>query len=139
MRQLIIDGMPLPESQKGGYTVGVEDLSVDIKMISGRLVRELRGAAYTIAYQYGFFDDAEKNQLLSILEKGRRQPITCGFILPDCNDDTEELVFSEFLVTKIKQPVFKWSRLTDLESGGTVAKPVWADFSFELREVNPHD
>lgn len=133
MIQLIVDGMELPESKKGGYKVAVEDLSIDFTMISGRLVRELRGSVYVVNYQYGFFNDDDKNRLLAILNRGKSQPISCHFLLPDSN----ELTHADCIVTAIKLPVFRWSRVVG-DDGEDVVKPVWADFSFELREVVPH-
>ena len=47
MTQLILDttgyNMILPESIKGGYVVEEQALSVDVEMITGRIVRQLRG------------------------------------------------------------------------------------------------
>lgn len=85
MTQLILDttgyNMILPESIKGGYVVEEQALSVDVEMITGRIVRQLRGNAWHITYQYGFFDDDTKNKLISVCRKGKRQAITCGFCL----------------------------------------------------------
>ena len=127
MTQLILDGITMPESIKGGYAVDRQPLSVDVEMVTGRIVRELRGSVWVITYQYGYFDDAMKNAVLSAVEKGRRQPIRCGFLPPD---SAGALTYSDFLVTEFSYPTFMWSA-----SG----KPFWADFSVELREVKPSD
>lgn len=127
MTQLIIDGVALPESQKKGYTVDNDPLYVDVKMVSGRMTRELRGDAWVIKYQYGYFDDDLKKRVLAACEKGKKQPITCGFLR---QESSGELSYSEFLVTNLKRPEFMWS---------TDGKPMWANFAVELREVNPHD
>lgn len=132
MTQLIIDGVVLPESQKGGYTVEKVPLSVDVQMVTGRMVRELRGNVWTITYQYGFFDDEMKNKVIAACEKGRNIPILCGF-LPQ--ESAEELTYSNFFVTKFNRPKFMWSKK---KTTGEVV-PLWADFSFELREVAPSD
>ena len=131
MTQLILDtteyNVTLPESRKGGYTIETQPLSVDVEMVSGRMIRELRGNVWVIKYQYGYFDNEMKNKVLSACEKGKRTAIHCGF-LPQ--ESEQELTYSDFLVTSFTRPKFMWSR-----SGN----PLWADFQVELREVRPHD
>ena len=87
MTQLILDtegyDIALPESRKGGYHAEKQPLSVDVEMVSGRIVRELRGNVWYITYQYGYFDDAMKNNVIAACEKGRRQAIICGFLPPN--------------------------------------------------------
>lgn len=127
MVQIILDGIALPESQRGGYIADRQPLSVDVEMITGRIVRELRGNVWVIKYQYGYFDDETKNRILTAVEKGRRQAIRCGFLPPD---STEALTYSNFLVTNFTYPEFMWS---------ADGKPLWANFEIELREVQPSD
>ncbi len=130
MNQLIIESIALPESKKGGYRAWRDNLGVEVEMISGRQVREIRGSVWRVAYQYGFFNDADKQRILAALEKGRRQPIDAAFLPPDSN----ELRTGSFFVTALNYPKFMWSRTTN----GSPA-PMWADLSFELREVKPSD
>lgn len=127
MTQLILDGIALPESVKGGYAAVKEPLSRNVEMVSGRMVREMRGNVWRISYQYGYFSDELKNQILAACERGKKQPITCGF-LPQ--ESPGELTYSEFFVTSVTRPKFMWS---------ANSKPMWGDFSVELREVRPHD
>lgn len=131
MTQLILDTtgykVQLPESQKGGYTADEQPLSRSIEMISGRTVKEVRGNVWVISYQFGYFDDELKNNVLSALKKGEKEPITCGF-LPQ--ESSEELSYSEFFVTSYTRPKFMWSNN---------GKPMWGDYRIELREVKPHD
>lgn len=133
MTQLILDvdgaAIALPESQKGGYKAYEEDLSVQIPMIPGNLTVELGGKVWKVNYQYGFFNETEKNRFISACRKGRREPILCSFLPPDGN----ELQIGTFFVTAFNEPNFQWSSSFD----GT-PKPIWADFSVELREVRPH-
>lgn len=135
MTQLILDSgesaVTLPESQKGGYRAWKDSLSQDVTMVSGRLVREVRGNIWRLAYQYGFFNDELKKKVIAACEKGRGRPIQCGFLAPDSSG---ELTHSMFFVTSFTYPKFMWSRNSE---GGPVA--LWADFSVELREVTPHD
>ena len=127
MTQLIIDGISLPESVKGGYTANEQPLSRSIEMISGRTVKEVRGDVWVISYQFGYFDDELKNNVLAALKKGEKEPITCGF-LPQ--ESEQELTYSEFFVTSYTRPKFMWSN---------DGKPLWGDYRIELREVKPHD
>lgn len=137
MVQLIIDGVEMPESQKGGYKANKVELSVDIQMISGRLVREVRGNVWEISYQYGWFDDAAMNRVLAVCEKGLREPVSVGFLPP--GSAGEELTYSTFLVTELQRPTFYWSRITEETEEGPVSAGVWGDFSVSLREVSPSD
>lgn len=91
--------------------------------------------AWHITYQYGFFDDDTKNKLISVCRKGKRQAITCGFLPPDSSGT---LLYSNFLVMAFTYPKFMWSQMLPGENGDT-ARPLWGDFSLELREVRPHD
>lgn len=129
MTQLILDmggvAIALPESQKGGYRAWEEDLSVQIVMISGRMVTEIRGTVWRIDYQYGFFNDTDRTRVISACRKGRREPIICSFLPPEGG----EMVTSNFWVTSFSEPKFMWS---------TDKKPLWGDFSVELREVRSH-
>lgn len=126
MTQLVINGHAMPESQNGGYRAWEEDLSVEAVMISGRMVKEISGTVWRVSYQYGFFNDEQREQVIADCRKGRREPIVCSILPPEGGD----MIVSSFWVTSFTEPKFMWS------SDG---KPMWADFSFELREVNPHD
>lgn len=148
MTQLILDttgyNIQLPESQNGGYVVDYQPLSVDVEMITGRVVRELRGSVWVVSYQYGYFDDATKNSVIAAVEKGRRQAIKCGFLPPD---STGAFKYSDFIVTSFTYPKFMWSRKVmgkviddeGQEIDGYVPTPMWGDFSVTLREVKPSD
>lgn len=135
MNQLILDvgeyAVLMPESQKGGYEAWEEQLTVDLTMISGNMVKEVRGSVWRVNYQYGFFDDEMKNRVIAACRKGQREAILCSFLPPNGDD----LLISEFFVTAYTNPKFRWSRLNESEK----AVPVWADFAVELREVEPHD
>lgn len=132
MTQLVLDmdfaNIELPESLRDGYSVTREPLYVDIEMYSGRLTRELRGYVWKIKYQYGYFDELEKNRLIATCEKGIIKPLRCAFLKQEADGDA--LTEGTFLVTSFKRPRFMWGR------GGV---PVWADFELELREVDPHE
>ena len=126
MLQLTLDGMELPEARKGAYRAWREDLGVEVPMVSGRLVKEIRGTVWRVVYQYGYFSDSERRRVIESCRKGRVQPIVCAFLPPD----RDELISKEFFVTSFAEPKFMWS------SDGA---PIWGDFAIELREVKPSD
>lgn len=135
MTQLILDtagsAVILPESRKGGYTAQYTPLSEDVEMITGRLVRELRGNVWVLGYRYGYFTTEMKNRVIAVCERGKRTPITCAFLRPDSDG---ELSYSQFFVTEFTYPKFYWSR-----DGNGTPTPLWGDFSLILREVKPSD
>lgn len=131
MTQLILDvggyNLALPESRKGGYRAYETSLTVDLEMIPGNLVKELRGDIWEIDYQYGYLSDTDRDTFLKACNKGRSEPILCSFEPPY---PSAEQITSEFFVTDVTPPKFMWS---------TDGKPLWGDFSLHLREVDPHD
>lgn len=135
MVQLILDingaNITLPETRKGAYKAYRETLGEDVQMISGRLVREVRGSVWRINYQYGYFDDETRKELMKAVERGRTQPITCSFLTQE-SDNT--LTTSDFFVMSFTRPRFMWST-----SMTGQAMPLWGDFAIELREVKPSD
>lgn len=126
MTQLIIDGVQLPESENR-YSADTVELYSDVEMVTGRLTRELRGHAWLISYQYGYFDKEMRDRVIAACNKGMRQPIKCGFLT---QDSLGELKYDMFLVTKFVRPKFAWSR---------DGVPMWANFEVELRGVRPFD
>lgn len=134
MTQLILDtggvNVALPESIKN-YRADKRALTVQLEMINGRLVAEKRGDIWVVSYQYGYLDDETGRKVVQACENGRAKPITCGF-LP--YESSAALTYSDFLVTSFGRPRFMWSRT----GPDNFPVPVWADFSVELREVNPH-
>ena len=135
MVQLILDvtgaNISLPESKKGGYSALKEDLGEEVQMINGRIVKEVRGSVWRVSYQYGYFNDETRKALMEVCEKGRKSPISCSF-LPQESDGA--LTTSSFFITAFTRPKFMWST-----SRNGAPKPMWGDFSIELREVQPSD
>lgn len=139
MTQLILDvdgyNISLPESIKQGYQAYKEDLGVEVTMVNGRLTKEVKGSVWHVTYQYGYFDDETKNNVIAACEKGRKQSVVCGFLPPN---SAGALTYVPFLVTNFNYPKFMWSRLSHVESE-IISVPMWGDFSLELREVKPSD
>ena len=124
MTQLIINGILLPETSRDKYQCYPGELSVNVEMISGRTVREVRGHVQYIVWSYDYMGNELWRQLAQVLRSNTS--ITVAY-LPD---DGDELISGEFLVESITQPTFAFSR------GGV---GLWHNVGFTLREVRPHD
>ncbi|MFR0798475.1 hypothetical protein [Alistipes sp.] len=124
MTQLIIDGIFLPETSRDKYQCYPGELSVNVEMISGRMVREVRGHVQYIVWSYDYMGNELWRQLSQVLRSN------ASFTVAYLPDDGDELVSGEFLVESITQPTFAFSR------GGV---GLWHNVGFTLREVRPHD
>ena len=124
MVQLIIDGIYLPQTSRDKYSCPEEPLVVQVEMISGRMVQEVRGGkVYRPSYAYDYLGDEIYRKLKPVLVSGRA--FTAN-VLPD---DSTELYTGTFLVESFTQPTFAFSR---------GEKPFWHNIAFTLREVKPH-
>ena len=125
MTQLIINNnIELPEVRGGKYSASETDLKVQIEMISGRLVEEIRGQVWTVSYSKERLPDATWRALKAVLKGGSSFPAT--FLVNDADDMASATV----LCTALTEPTFAWSRDN---------VPYWTGLSFTLREVRPHD
>lgn len=124
MTQLIINGILLPETSRDKYQCYPGELSVNVEMISGRMVREVRGHVQYIVWSYDYMGNALWRQLAQVMRRNT------SFTVAYLPDDGDELVSGEFLVESITQPTFAFSR------GGV---GLWHNVGFTLREVRPHD
>lgn len=124
MKQLIINGILLPETSRDKYQCYPGELSVNVEMISGRMVREVRGHVQYIVWSYDYMGNELWRQLAQVLRSN------ASFTVAYLPDDGDELVSGEFLVESITQPTFAFSR------GGV---GLWHNVGFTLREVRPHD
>ena len=124
MTQLIVNGIYLPETSKDKYQCYPGELSVNVEMISGRTVREVRGHVQMITWSYDYMGNDLWRQLAAVLRGNTSLPVV---YLPD-NSDT--MVSGTFLVDSITQPTFAFSK------GGV---GLWHNVGFTLREVTPHD
>lgn len=133
MTQLILDStgvnIALPESRQGGYKCYKEPLGEEIEMISGRVVREIRGSLWICEYEYEYLPDVIMKKVLQACEKGRREPITCSFLTHD------GILTSRFYVNELQRPEYIFARV----NAEGVAVPVWSNMFFSLREVKPND
>lgn len=123
MTQLIINGIELPETSRDKYQCYPSNLSVQLDMISGRRVTEIRGTVQMISYEYDYLPAALWRDLAAALRSG--QSVTVQY-LPD---DGNELITSTFVREKMTEPTFAFSRY---------GLPYWHNIAFTLREVTPH-
>ena len=104
MTQLIVNGIYLPETSKDKYQCYPGELSVNVEMISGRTVREVRGHVQMITWSYDYMGNDLWRQLAAVLRGNTSFPVV---YLPD-NSDT--MVSGTFLVDSITQPTFAFSK-----------------------------
>lgn len=124
MTQLIINGITLPETSHDKYSCYPAELSVQVDMISGRRVSEVRGNVQMISYEYDYMPAALWRQLAAALRSGAAMTVQ---YLPD---DGDTLVTSTFLRESMIEPTFAFAR------NGLA---YWHNVAFVLREVSPHD
>lgn len=124
MTQLIVNGIYLPETSKDKYQCYPVELSVNVEMISGRTVREVRGHVQMITWSYDYMGNDLWRQLSAVLRGNTSFQVV---YLPD---DSDTMVSGTFLVDSITQPTFAFSK------GGV---GLWHNVGFTLREVTPHD
>lgn len=120
---LVLNGMALPEPDPKNYSVQPEMLSVLKKMISGRIVKEIRKETTVVFYAYDYFTDAQWLQLQEILKS--KNPITVSYKAQGVAD----LVTEEMWVDTYTRPKYQWS----YDTGS-----IWSGFSVTLKGVDPH-
>ncbi len=124
MTQIILDGIPLPEVSNGKYAAWEELLSVQVEMISARMVTEIRGKVWKATWSYDYLDNDMTSRILAVLRSGK--PFVAS-VLPD---NGGKMISSIFLVESLTRPTFLCS-----DNGA----PIWHGLAFTIREVNPHD
>ncbi len=122
MTQINLNGLNLPEVSRDRYSCWEEDLSVQVEMISGRVVIESRGKVWKASYQYDYMGNTLLRLLLKELRSGA--PVMATVLT-----DSGETVTGRFVVESVTQPTFAFSR------GG---EGLWHNVGFTLREERPH-
>lgn len=122
-KQLILEGIVLPESSHDKFSCWEEDLSVNLTMISGREVIESKGKVWKASYSFDYMGNELLRKVLAVLRSGR--PFQAA-VLPD---DRDEMVSSVFIRESITNPTYAFSR------GGV---GLWHNLAFTIREERPH-
>lgn len=120
MVQLSINGIDLPESRSGNYKCYEQELGESIRMISGRLVTEVRSSVRVIEYTYDYMGNELMRRLLTALRS--RSDLSVQFLDPA----SDSLQSASFRCTKQPTPQFAFAR------NGT---GLWHNISFTLEEV----
>lgn len=121
---LTIDGIWLEDIESDGYKVYEKTLDVELRMVSGRMVREERGKVWVIEVSFSAIDPDTLTRLDTVIRSRKTHNIA---FLP-ANGQTEVRT-GEFLLTSLPTPaLFSW--LSDL--------PEWSGYSLIFEEVKPH-
>ena len=109
MTQLSINGIDLPETKNGKYKCYEQELGESIRMISGRLVTEVRSSVHVIEYSYDYMGNDLMRRLLTALRSR-----------------SDIMQSASFRCTKQPTPQFAFSR----DGVG-----LWNNIAFTLEEV----
>jgi hypothetical protein len=120
MTQLIIGGNALPQTSDDKYKCYQVELGESIRMMSGRLVTEVRGRYWRIEYTYDKLKDDLMRTLLPILRSGNS--VDVQFLTPD----SDTLQTSTFMCIDKPAPTFAFS---------ADGKGRWHNFTFSLEQV----
>lgn len=124
MTQLIIGEYPLPEVSGDMYSCPESPLVVQVEMINGRMVQEVRGGlVYEPTYEFDYMPASIWRPVYEILRSGQ------SFTAAVLTDKSDELIVGTYLCTELSAPVFAFGR----DGVG-----YWHNISFSLREVEPH-
>ena len=120
MTQLIINGTEYPETSHDKYKCYTEDLGESMRMITGRLVTEVRATIVAIEYSYDYFEDARMRRCLGDLRG--REDLDVQYLDPE----TGTMKSGVFRCTKKPAPTFAFS---------VAGQARWHNISFTLEEV----
>lgn len=123
---LNIDGVIVEDLQEGGYTAYEQELGSFERMISGRMVKELRSKVWIVEVSYEDIDTDTMNLLQAVLRTRQEHQLT---FLPSTGET--ELVTSTFHLTVLPTPT--------LRSWLPGTSPAWSGFTLHFEEVNGHD
>lgn len=123
---LIIDNIPVDGIEEGGYTAYEQELGVSERMISGRLVEEIRGKVWVVEVSYNDIDVDTMGRLQAAMGGMREHRLQ---FLPPAGG--VGMASGQFAMTMLPQPTLsRWLP-------GTL--PQWAGYTMRFEEVTPHD
>lgn len=122
---LNIDGVIVDGIEEGSYTAYEQELGTFERMISGRMIEELRAKVWIVEVSYGDIDCETMQILQSALSANRTHKLT---FLPSTGGS--KLVSGTFHLTTLPQPTLsRWLP-------GTT--PMWSGFTLHFEEVSGH-
>ena len=128
--------MALPYTSKDNYSCYTEEVSTKAEMLSGRIVKDIRGRATIIKYKYDYMPPKIMYNLLFLLRS--KLPFYV-YYRPD--DDPDNLYLNEFVCESVSVPkyAFASSRYErDVwQYDKTFMEPKWHGIEFTLRQVEP--
>lgn len=123
---LSIDGVEIEDVEEGGYTAYEQELGVTDRMISGRLVEELRATVWVVEVAYSEIDSETLKRLQDAMKSTRKHLL---FFLPP--DGSTSLQSGYFHLTAQPSPsLARWN------IGNS---PTWSGFTLHFEEVTGHD
>lgn len=123
---LTIDGINIEDVEEGGYTAYEQELGTFQRMISGRMIEELRAKVWVVEISFDEIDSQTMFALQSAIRSRRTHDLT---FLPSVGGT--ELVSSTFQLTVLPQPsLTRWLPGTN---------PQWSGFTLHFEEVEGHD
>ena len=125
-KQLILNGILLPEASGDKFSCWEEILTRQVTMITGRVVLESlepEARIWRASYVFDYMGNELLRQVLAVLRSGAPFPAT---VLPD---DRDEPVSSVFICDSLTNPSYAFS-----EDG----VGLWHNLAFTIREEEPH-
>lgn len=123
---LSIDGVPIEDVEENGYTAYEQELGTFERMISGRMVKEIRSKVWVVEVSY---EDISTETMLSLQTAMRLRKEHQLTFLP--SDGRTELITSLFHLTVLPSPTLRsWLPNTT---------PAWSSFTLHFEEINGHD
>lgn len=123
---LVIDGVEIDGIEEDDYTAYEEELGVTDRMISGRLVEELRATVWVVEVNYREIDSETLEKLTKAIKATRKHQL---FFLPSSGG--EELKTGFFHLSTLPQPTLtRWLPGT---------KPKWSGYTLRFEEIDGHD
>ena len=126
IKQLILDGILLPEASGDKFSCWEETLTRQVSMVTGRVVLESlepEPRIWRASYTFDYMGNEKLRQVLEVLRRGAPFPAS---VLPDNQD---ELVSSIFICESLTNPSYAFS------ANGV---GLWHNLAFTIREEEPH-
>ena len=126
IKQLILDGILLPEASGDKFSCWEETLTRQVSMVTGRVVLESlepEPRIWRASYTFDYMGNEKLRQVLEVLCRGAPFPAS---VLPDNRD---ELVSSIFICESLTNPSYAFS------ANGV---GLWHNLAFTIREEEPH-
>ena len=126
IKQLILDGILLPEASGDKFSCWEETLTRQVSMVTGRVVLESlepEPRIWRASYTFDYMGNEKLRQVLEVLRRGAPFPAS---VLPDNRD---ELVSIIFICESLTNPSYAFS------ANGV---GLWHNLAFTIREEEPH-